>query len=100
MTSQPKTHLTNAPLRRKLLAAGTTVVATAALPGSATRAAAKPARKDTHIVGVPWERQYGYVQAVKVGDWLYVSGQLSHDAKGDQVAPAALDASGKVTDFS
>jgi enamine deaminase RidA (YjgF/YER057c/UK114 family) len=100
MTPQPKPPLINAPLRRKLLAAGTTVVATAALSGPVARAAAKAARKDTHTVGVPWEKQYGYVQAVKAGDWLYLSGQLSHDAKGDQVAPAAVDKTGKVTDFS
>jgi enamine deaminase RidA (YjgF/YER057c/UK114 family) len=29
--------------------------------------------------GVPWERSYGYTQAIQVGPTLYVSGQLSHD---------------------
>jgi enamine deaminase RidA (YjgF/YER057c/UK114 family) len=62
--------------------------------------AAKAPRKDTHIVDVPWERQYGFVQAVKVGDWLYISGQFSHDSKGNQVAPAPVDEDGRVTDFS
>ena len=31
---------------------------------------------------MPWEDQYGYAQAVKVGDTVYVSGQLSHDDAG------------------
>lgn len=50
--------------------------------------------------GVPWEESYGYAQAVKVGDTIYLSGQLSHDDKGDLVAPAALDEAGKPADFS
>ena len=35
--------------------------------------------------GVPWEIGYGYSQAVRVGDVLYISGQLSHDADGNFV---------------
>ena len=50
--------------------------------------------------GVPWEDAYGYAQAIKVGHTIYVSGQLSHDNKGALIAPAALDESGKPTDFS
>jgi enamine deaminase RidA (YjgF/YER057c/UK114 family) len=50
--------------------------------------------------GVPWEDAYGYAQAIKVGDTIYVSGQLSHDDKGTMIAPAALDESGEPTDFS
>ena len=41
-----------------------------------------------------------YVQAVKVKDTIYISGQLSHDGDGALVAPAELDASGKPVDFS
>ncbi len=50
--------------------------------------------------GVPWEDGYGYPQAVKIGDDIYLSGQLSHDEGGQLVAPAELDADGKPADFS
>jgi len=50
--------------------------------------------------GVAWEGIYGYNQAVKVKDVIYVSGQLGHDSEGALVAPATLDATGKPTDFS
>jgi enamine deaminase RidA (YjgF/YER057c/UK114 family) len=49
---------------------------------------------------MPWEDQYGYAQAVKVGDTIYVSGQLSHDDTGAMVAPAPLDAAGMIRDHS
>ncbi|MBO0873208.1 MAG: hypothetical protein J2P19_07420 [Pseudonocardia sp.] len=52
----------------------------------------------TENFGVPWEEAYGYVQAIKRGDTIYVSGQLSHDG-ADLVAPAPLDEHGKVTDY-
>ncbi len=32
--------------------------------------------------GVPWEEAAGYSQAVRAGDLLFISGQLSHDAAG------------------
>ena len=32
---------------------------------------------------MPWEEQYGYAQAVKVGDTIYLSGQVSHDDEGN-----------------
>ena len=38
--------------------------------------------KDVKGFGMPWEEQYGYAQAVKVDDTIYVSGQLSHDDQG------------------
>jgi 2-iminobutanoate/2-iminopropanoate deaminase len=38
--------------------------------------------KETKDLGMPWEKEYGYSQAVKVGDTLYLSGQVSHDDKG------------------
>ena len=50
--------------------------------------------------GVPWEDEYGYVQAVQAGDTIYVSGQLSHDENGTMIAPAPVDANGKVTSFA
>lgn len=52
----------------------------------------------TENFGVPWEEAYGYVQAIKRGDTIYVSGQVSHDG-ADLVAPAPLDEHGKVTDY-
>lgn len=56
--------------------------------------------KEAAYFGVPWEDVYGYAQAIKVGDTIYVSGQLSHDDNGKLVAPAALDESGKAAEFS
>jgi enamine deaminase RidA (YjgF/YER057c/UK114 family) len=47
---------------------------------------------------MPWEDQYGYAQAVKVGDTIYVSGQLSHDDEGNMIAPAPLDPAGSIAD--
>lgn len=38
--------------------------------------------KETKSLDMPWEKEYGYAQAVKVGDTIYVSGQVSHDDKG------------------
>ncbi len=56
--------------------------------------------KDTFSFNVPWELQYGYVQAVKAGDSIHVSGQFSHDDEGNIVAPAPLDSDGRISDFS
>jgi enamine deaminase RidA (YjgF/YER057c/UK114 family) len=95
------TSLPGAPQRRSLLGCVPAATAVALVSGGLSPlAAARAPRKDIHTVGVPWEGQYGYVQAVKIGEWLYVSGQLSHDEMGNQVAPAPLDRSGKVIDFT
>lgn len=56
------------------------------------------AEKQAENLGMPWEGDYGYAQAVKVGDTIHVSGQLSHDEDGNLVAPAPLDDEGKVAD--
>ena len=56
--------------------------------------------KDVKGFGMPWEEQYGYAQAVKVDDTIYVSGQLSHDDQGNMVGSAPLDDSGKIRDHS
>lgn len=56
--------------------------------------------KEAAYFGVPWEDAYGYAQAIKVGNIIYVSGQLSHDEKGNLIAPASLDKSGKPAGFS
>jgi 2-iminobutanoate/2-iminopropanoate deaminase len=39
--------------------------------------------KDTKTLGMPWEDEYGYSQAIKVGDTIYLAGQVSHDDKGN-----------------
>ncbi len=56
--------------------------------------------KDVKGLGMPWEDQFGYVQAVKVDDTIYVSGQLSHDEQGNLVGAAPLDDSGNIRDHS
>ena len=56
--------------------------------------------KETRGLGMPWEEQYGYAQAVRVDDTIYVSGQLSHDDEGNFVAPAPLDEHGVILDHS
>jgi enamine deaminase RidA (YjgF/YER057c/UK114 family) len=56
--------------------------------------------KEAAYHGVPAEDDYGYAQAIKVGNMIYVSGQLSHDDTGVMIAPAALDETGKPADFS
>lgn len=57
-------------------------------------------RKDVKGFGMPWEDLYGYCQAVKVDDTIYVSGQLSHDEQGNLVGAAPLDDDGKISDHS
>ncbi|MEU5562551.1 RidA family protein [Micromonospora musae] len=37
----------------------------------------------TFNFGVPWESLHGYSQALRAGDTVYVSGQLSHDMDGN-----------------
>ncbi|WP_344221379.1 Rid family hydrolase [Kribbella sancticallisti] len=49
--------------------------------------------------GVPWEESYGYVQAVRRGDTIYLSGQLANRGS-ELVAPAPVDENGVATDFS
>jgi 2-iminobutanoate/2-iminopropanoate deaminase len=48
--------------------------------------------KETKGLGIPWEKEYGYSQAVKVGDTIYVSGQVSHDDKGNIIGPGDMEA--------
>ena len=56
--------------------------------------------KEAAYFDVPWEDAYGYAQAIEVGDTIHFSGQLSHDEKGNLIAPASLDESGKPAEFS
>ena len=43
-------------------------------------------------LGMPWEKEYGYSQAVKVGGTIYVSGQVSHDDNGNVVGKGDMEA--------
>jgi enamine deaminase RidA (YjgF/YER057c/UK114 family) len=56
--------------------------------------------KEVEAFGMPWEATYGYAQAVKVGDTIYVSGQLSHDDDGNFIAAAPVDGEGRILDHS
>jgi enamine deaminase RidA (YjgF/YER057c/UK114 family) len=56
--------------------------------------------KEVKGLGMPWEEAYGYSQAVKVGDTIYISGQLSHDDEGNIVGPASLDDNGNILEHS
>jgi 2-iminobutanoate/2-iminopropanoate deaminase len=46
---------------------------------------------------VSGEREFGFAQAIKVGETIYVSGQLSHDDKGNFVHANDFDAQLKQT---
>src|SRR3982751_6186774 len=47
--------------------------------------------KEAAYHGVPAEDDYGYAQAIKIGNTIHVSGQLSQDDRGAMIAPATLD---------
>jgi enamine deaminase RidA (YjgF/YER057c/UK114 family) len=40
---------------------------------------------------MPWEKEYGYAQAVQVQDTIYIAGQVSHDDKGNIVGPGNME---------
>jgi 2-iminobutanoate/2-iminopropanoate deaminase len=48
--------------------------------------------KETKSFGMPWETDYGYSQAVRVRDTIYISGQVSHDDKGKIVGRGDMEA--------
>jgi enamine deaminase RidA (YjgF/YER057c/UK114 family) len=83
--------------RREALGGAAAGLAASAVATTSAAAQGKLAKEVANL-GMPWEEQYGYAQAVKVGDTIYVSGQLSHDDQGNMVAPAPLDAAGKIAD--
>ncbi len=35
--------------------------------------------KEAKGLGMPWEDDYGYAQALTIGNTIYVSGQIGHD---------------------
>jgi 2-iminobutanoate/2-iminopropanoate deaminase len=47
--------------------------------------------KKTTSLGMPWEKEYGYAQALQVRDTIYISGQVSHDDKGNIVGRGNMD---------
>ncbi|WP_413810740.1 RidA family protein [Streptomyces sp. OE57] len=47
---------------------------------------------DSYSHNVSGEDEFGFVQAIKVGETIYVSGQLSHDAEGNFLYPDDFDA--------
>ena len=49
--------------------------------------------KEAAYFGVPWEDASGYARAIKVGDTIYVSSQLSHDARLLSMNPASRPSS-------
>ena len=49
-------------------------------------------KKEPKSLGMHWEKEYGYSQAVKVGDTIYISGQVSHDDKGKIVGRRDMEA--------
>jgi enamine deaminase RidA (YjgF/YER057c/UK114 family) len=48
--------------------------------------------KETKSFGMPWEKEYGYAQAIKIRDTIYVSGQVSHDDNGNIVGRGDMEA--------
>ena len=48
--------------------------------------------KQIKNLGVPWEKEYDYAQTVKIGDTIYVSGQVSHDDHGNIVGRGNMEA--------
>ena len=47
--------------------------------------------KQLAALGMPWETAYGYAQAVRVRDVIYVSGQLGHDDQGALVGVVGIE---------
>jgi 2-iminobutanoate/2-iminopropanoate deaminase len=50
-----------------------------------------PISKDSKSLNMPWEQDYGYSQAVKIGNTIYLSGQVSHDDNGNIVGPGDME---------
>jgi enamine deaminase RidA (YjgF/YER057c/UK114 family) len=48
--------------------------------------------KEAKSLGMPWKKEYGYAQSVKVEDTIYVSGQVSHDETGKIVGRGDMEA--------
>lgn len=48
--------------------------------------------KEAKSLGMTWEKEYGYSQGVKVGDTIYLAGQVSHDDKGSTLGVGNMEA--------
>ena len=48
--------------------------------------------KEPKTLDVPWEQEYGYSQSIRVGDTIYLAGQVSHDAKSGFVGVGDMEA--------
>jgi 2-iminobutanoate/2-iminopropanoate deaminase len=49
----------------------------------------EPHQKETKGYGMPWEAQYGYAQALKLDDTVWLASQVGHDAHGAVVSDMA-----------
>ena len=49
-------------------------------------------RVESFSLGMPWEDSHGYVQALRVGSDVHVSGQMPHDEQGNIVGAGDLAA--------
>ncbi len=47
--------------------------------------------KEAKSLSMPWEKEYGYSQAVKVGDTIYLAGQVSHDDEGNVLGEGDME---------
>ena len=47
--------------------------------------------KDAKSLSMPWEKEYGYSQAVKVSDTIYLAGQVSHDDEGNVLGEGDME---------
>ncbi len=47
--------------------------------------------KEAKSLNMPWEQEYGYSQAVKVGDTIFISGQVSHDDEGNVLGEGDME---------
>ena len=47
--------------------------------------------KEAKTLGMSWEAEYGYTQAVKVGDTIHLAGQVSHDDQGKIVGVGDME---------
>ncbi len=47
--------------------------------------------KEAKSLSMPWENEYGYSQAVKVGDTIYLSGQVSHEDEGNVLGEGDME---------
>ncbi|MFH1009102.1 MAG: Rid family hydrolase [Candidatus Latescibacterota bacterium] len=48
--------------------------------------------KEIKSLNMAWEQGYGYSQGAKVGDTIYLAGQVSHDEKGNILGEGDMEA--------